>query len=186
MTFEAKKDKYIKCPCTECNCVLHIWVAVENHVCESCADLAHEYSLRNESQVKQACEEVRSEGMYYIGNFLAGYIDALFKLEPENDEGETESGELGIFDIAPEAWSRILGDIELFKRQNEEELDEWYEAGGSLHDAGANFFLDRNGHGAGFRDLGNDYDRFEKLANSASAFGEQNIGLGDDKKLYVQ
>lgn len=52
--------------------------------------------------------------------------------------------------------------------------------------AGHDFFLTRNHHGAGFwdRDYGTK-DLRSRLTNSSHAFGETDIYVGDDKKLYI-
>jgi hypothetical protein len=50
--------------------------------------------------------------------------------------------------------------------------------------AGHDFWLTRNGHGAGFWDRGLG-DIGDRLSVAARAFGEVNLYVGDDKKLYL-
>lgn len=51
--------------------------------------------------------------------------------------------------------------------------------------AGHDFWLTRNGHGAGFWDWDWEYNAGEKLTESSKAYGECNLYVGDDGKLQI-
>jgi hypothetical protein len=83
-------------------------------------------------------------------------------------------------DIASEAIESMTNDCEDFMTHNEGDLSE-LNAGQVGHD----FWLTRNGHGTGFWDhglgaLGN------RLTAACKPYGESDLYMGDDEKLYVQ
>lgn len=84
-----------------------------------------------------------------------------------------------VADFAPEAMERIRADCDTFQAR----------AGDLLADirteqAGHDFWLTRNRHGAGFwdRGLGDVGDRLTALAHT---FGECNVYVGDDGLIYL-
>lgn len=89
-------------------------------------------------------------------------------------------------DIAPESLAKMNADCERFYNENEALL----ESADDSH-AGHDFWLSRNGHGAGFFDgdekqYGADYARVcELLQEAAEKFGGQYMYVGDDKRIYV-
>lgn len=91
-----------------------------------------------------------------------------------------------IRDVAPEAAAQIVADCWKFYRNGdriphyEDRKPDWTDAQYAGHD----FFLSRNGHGAGFfdRGLGDLGDRLQKAAHK---FGNSNPYVGDDGKIYV-
>jgi NAD/NADP transhydrogenase alpha subunit len=55
---------------------------------------------------------------------------------------------------------------------------------GTIKQHGHDFWLTRNGHGAGFWDRG--YGEIgRKLTDAAHAWGSSDIYIGDDGKLYI-
>lgn len=116
-----------------------------------------------------------------LDNFTQGYITTMFWLAGE------DLGEVALDQLAPEAWAKIGEDCADFKAANEAALAEAYAARPSDYDedqAGGDFFLTRNGHGAGFwdRDLG---ASGEALSQAARAYGECDLYRGDDGRLYL-
>ena len=84
-------------------------------------------------------------------------------------------------DFDPVTKAIIDTDCEAFMDANASNLVD-YPANAAGHD----FFLSRNGHGAGFFD--HDHGTKEQcniLQEASRAFGETDIYVGDDKKLYV-
>ena len=66
-------------------------------------------------------------------------------------------------------------------------LNQAYEHDGYDSDrAGIDFWLTRNGHGAGFwdRGLGEVGDQLTKKCDWQGKFGERNLYIGDDGKIY--
>lgn len=95
-------------------------------------------------------------------------------------------------DIAPEAMEKIVADCAKFQADNSQLLSDAIAAGvkcGPNFDAtgraGHDFWLTRNGHGAGFWD-GDWADPFgDKLTDAAKSFGECSLYAGDDGQLYL-
>ena len=93
-------------------------------------------------------------------------------------------------DIAPEALEQITQDCSRFQQAHAVLLAEAYSrysvTDGSSPEtyAGHDFWLTRQGHGAGFWDRGLG-EVGEKLTAAAHAVGGSDIYVGDDGELYV-
>ena len=82
-------------------------------------------------------------------------------------------------DVSTEAMATIREECEAFYADNRDDLSDW-DAGQAGHD----FYLTRNRHGAGFWDRGKG-PAGDRLTTAAHVYGEQDFELGDDGKLYV-
>jgi hypothetical protein len=119
--------------------------------------------------------------------FTLAYIEAMFFTGIERDDygDDTErSKELGLSDIAPDALDSIREACATFQRVNAELLE-----GSEPSQAGHDFWLTRNRHGAGFWDrpngtYPNDPDG-ETLTDISHDYGECDPYIGDDGKVYV-
>ncbi len=132
----------------------------------------------------------------YVERVVTGYIGTLLWSEscngtaPEsvcdhNDRGEDCDRSLeylnyGENDLAGEAYDSIRADVADFVTSNYDDLYGIIDAGQAGHD----FLLTRNHHGAGFwdRGLGALGDR---LTANAHPYGETNAYVGDDELVYV-
>jgi hypothetical protein len=83
--------------------------------------------------------------------------------------GEPLDREFGVEDIAPETMAEFRSDCEAFYESCADDLADM-EAGQAGHD----FWLTRNGHGAGFWDRGLG-DRGERLSEMARPFGSVDL-----------
>jgi hypothetical protein len=83
-------------------------------------------------------------------------------------------------DIAPETLARMASDCADFQRNNADALTE-----SDLSDsrAGFCFWLNRNGHGSGFWDEGQD-PVFRKLSDASKVWGTFDLYVGDDGKIH--
>ncbi len=85
-------------------------------------------------------------------------------------------------DFAPEALAAMASDCAAFQRANAR----YWEATADDAQAGRDYFLSRNGYGAGFFEADHYSDAEGRvLQNCARATGEQNVYVGDDGRLYV-
>lgn len=107
-----------------------------------------------------------------------------------DDEDDPLDSNYGIADIAPGAMEQIVADCAAFQKDNAEMLAKAYELYAPHADAprkessgGHDFWLTRNGHGAGFwdRGLGEIGDALTKAAHKA---GEVDLYVGDDGLIY--
>lgn len=137
-----------------------------------------------------------------LDRFTRAYaIAALWSSTDESNErgGEPMDENYTVFDIAPETLEEMIEDCAKFQKDNAELLEQAYDqriaedprrrgggAGPGDYDseaAGHDFWLTRNGHGAGFwdRNLGEVGD---KLAEAARAWGNYDLYIGDDGQVY--
>lgn len=85
-------------------------------------------------------------------------------------------------DIAPESLKRMEKDCEEFQREAQVRgIDLSYHLNVSGHD----FWLTRNRHGAGFWDGDYPANIGKVLTEIAHGFGESDLYVGDDGRLYV-
>jgi hypothetical protein len=129
--------------------------------------------------------------------FLQAYVVAA--LWSTNDNADESGGEpldknYSHHDIAQETMTQMAADCEKFISENEKWLTPEhclkpsYEQG-SLRDpvmarAGHDFWLTRNRHGCGFWDGDWSEEAGKALTDAAHKFGEVNLEVGDDKKIY--
>ena len=121
--------------------------------------------------------------MHDIEQVLESYVEtALWSSSDNADEngGEPLDENYGTDDIAPDALQKMREDCVNFLEYAADDL-----ALSELGDAaiGHNFWLNRNGHGAGFWDLGLD-DVGDRLSDAAKSFGSVDLYVGNDGKIY--
>lgn len=129
-----------------------------------------------------------------MDSMTRGYLTCA--LWSSNDESTPSGGEpldstYGLDDIAPASVAKAMADCAEFLRkispedrdayeQNTDRPGEWSGAEHMGHD----FWLTRNGHGAGFWDRGLG-ELGERLTKVAKTFGETDMYVGDDKVVYL-
>lgn len=82
-------------------------------------------------------------------------------------------------DLAPSALRAMTTDCERFQATY------WDDIAHRTEDAGHDFWLTRNGHGAGFWDGDWPEDVGARLTAAAKSFGECDLYVGDDGLIYV-
>lgn len=121
--------------------------------------------------------------------FLTGYmLCALWSSTDESDEsgGEPMDANYGFEDIAPGTVADMRADCAAFLFRARHLIASATEDGYTFERAGHDFWLTRNGHGAGF------WDRDElqrdgigkQLTDLAHAAGEVWLYVGDDGRIY--
>lgn len=113
--------------------------------------------------------------------FVTAYISCM--LWSSTDESTPEGGEpldenYTDSDLAPEAMEKVRNDCNSFYDRAGALLDEWDD-----EQAGHDYWLTRNGHGAGFWDRGKDAGA--ALTELAHADGTCDAYVGDDGKIYL-
>ena len=131
-------------------------------------------------------------GNMNLEQFLTAYIvAALWSTHDESTEsgGEPLENNYNLTDLAPETLASMRADCAAFLRDNADDLalyaeqqpgNEQYTAADL---AGHDFWLTRNGHGAGFWDRGLG-KRGEELTRIAKGFSSKTPEVGDDGKVY--
>jgi hypothetical protein len=120
-------------------------------------------------------------------DFFAAYVEAALFLSGDSDAGlESLNEKYGQDDIHPDSLKKMHDDCVKFAAQNhhlikpENCIDEncWSQAG-------YDFWLTRNHHGAGFWDGDWTEEIGKELTDSSHSFGESELYIGDDGKLYI-
>lgn len=86
-------------------------------------------------------------------------------------------------DIAPEAKRQMREDVEDFLRSNQAMILTWGREGTAPSQAGHDFWLTRNGHGAGFWD-GDWGEAGTPLSDACKPYGSCDLYVGDDGLIY--
>jgi len=116
-----------------------------------------------------------------LDNFERQYIEsALWSSMDEStpDGGEPMDKNYDIGDLSPEAVQKVKQDCQKFRATAN--FPEEYDETTAAHD----FWLTRNRHGAGFWDGDWPEPYATELTELSESFGEVNLYVGDDGKLY--
>lgn len=97
-----------------------------------------------------------------------------------DDNGEPLDGSYDLSDISEATLLQAKEDCEAFQRDNWDDIERSRE---SLEQAGHDFWLTRNGHGAGFWDRGLG-DIGTRLTAASKVYGSVDLYIGDDGKIY--
>lgn len=141
-----------------------------------------------------------------LDSFTQAYITAAFWTEEEQlaeqqgedggDAAYSQGAVKGYSDLAPETLASILADCAQFQAtdayrkvreaEDNEELGDLFETdGGVSSQAGHDFWLTRNGHGAGFWDGDWPEPHGEALCGVAESFPDVSLYVGGDGKIYT-
>lgn len=140
----------------------------------------------------------RSTALHELDAFTQGYLEALFftECEPgttaEDHDPETQSslpGDTTFDDLSPDALEKIVTDCTAFQDANAELLEQAYSCRDGLcgeydtEQAGRDYWLTRNGHGAGFWDRG--LGTIGDALADACRHQEVWVYVGDDGQVYA-
>jgi hypothetical protein len=107
--------------------------------------------------------------------FTRTYFEAMEWTDCNSDNPELASATAW----APELIASAVADCTTFQEANTDDLAEL----GNDEQAGVDFWLTRNGHGAGFWDRGNGA-LGDRLAAAAKIYGTVDLYAGDDGLIY--
>lgn len=120
--------------------------------------------------------------------FLDAYVRAAL-WSSVDDDGDALDENYDVRDIAPETLHQMKADVLDFSRKFFDIIAVHPRSGyASMRDmaqAGHDFWLTRNGHGAGFQD-GDWGVAGDSLAEAAHAYGTFDLYVGDDGFIYGQ
>ena len=126
-----------------------------------------------------------------LETMLRAYVGAAL-WSSTDDDGEPMDAGRDISDIAPDTLAGMRDDCETFANANASDIQAARDSGvyvaGERYgysQVGHDFWLTRNGHGAGFWDRGLG-DIGERLSAAARACGEVNLFVNDDGKVYQE
>lgn len=124
-----------------------------------------------------------SKAFAALDSFTQGYVECLFFTECHADNPELEHASFA--ELAPETLARIVEDCRDFQTSFAELLERAFEF--DHYDesrAGHDFWLTRNGHGAGFWDRGLGAIG-QRLTEMSKPFGSCDLYRGDNDRLYL-
>jgi hypothetical protein len=115
--------------------------------------------------------------------FLKQYLEtALWSSTDSENDDEPFDRNHDINDFSNEALAKATADCNSFIAKNEKDL----ARAGDDEQNGHDFWLTRNGHGAGFWDRGYDKGVSDRLTKASKTYGDESIYRGDDGKLYFE
>jgi hypothetical protein len=125
-----------------------------------------------------------------MDEFTQAYIVAA--LWSTNDESDGSGGvplenNYGVEDIDPPTLVKMVADCKRFQEENTDDIATYSGGICTLEEmAGHDFWLTRNGHGAGFWDGDWPEDSGNRLTKACEALGECNLYVGDDRKIHSE
>lgn len=121
-----------------------------------------------------------------LDSFTQGYVECMFFTDTSSDSEDLAGATFA--ELAPDTLIQIIQECadfqELAKANLEVACNHPKITNYTMARAGHDFWLTRNGHGAGFWDrglgpVGN------RLSDDAKSFGSCDMYRGDDKKIYL-
>lgn len=113
-----------------------------------------------------------------------GYVDcALWSSNNDDDEMKPMDAAYGPDDLARPTLSTMRADVADFIAGAREDVEAFADEYGDER-VGHDFWLTRNGHGAGFWDRGAG-ELGDRLSAMARSYGESYLYVGDDGLVYV-
>lgn len=139
--------------------------------------------------MKKTLAEAANHYMYEDDRSFEPFIKAYFHAalwSSNDDNDEPLDDNYSMSDIADESYKKLEDEATKFENENKE----LYTKGGwDDEQAGHDFWLTRNGHGAGFWDRsssdGFDEEIGKQLTDIAEKYGEVNLYIGDDGKIHA-
>ncbi len=119
--------------------------------------------------------------MNNLDQFTRAYIQCALWSSTDGDTDTSLYQNYDIGDIAPSELDRIIADCADFQSTNEALLKQ----AGTAEQNGHDYWLTRNGHGAGFWDRGYSKELGQALTDAAHKSGESDLYVGDDGKVYI-
>lgn len=134
--------------------------------------------------------------------FVQGYVEAMFfteeapgvdteefltdEYQADMTEGRTDGtipGDVGFTDLHPDFLATILSECESFQRDNADDLALAYDRDYSPARAGHDYWLTRNGHGAGYWDRDElEADGLGDRLTEAAQYNEGNLWFDPDTR----
>jgi hypothetical protein len=133
--------------------------------------------LRAAESLLKRLRAVKKNAVKDIDIFTKAYLEAALWAELD-DEGDPLDDNYTVEDIDPSTLEEMVGEAKAFQEENEDAIS------GNLSQAGHDFWLTRNRHGAGFWDGGWPEDVEGELTEAAHDYGEYTLYVGDDGVLY--
>lgn len=119
-----------------------------------------------------------------MDTFLASYIETALWSSTDHMGTPFDSSRYSDVELAEETIKEMSADCKQFEEQVNA-LPNAADYLGSRRQVAHDFWLTRNGHGAGFWDGDYPEPLATQLTDLAHSFGESNLYVGDDGKFYL-
>jgi hypothetical protein len=121
----------------------------------------------------------------YLGmdEFTSSYLESALWSSTDAEGIPLDEGDYSTNDLAPNTVTRFKLDCDKFRADNAELISQATEHQSIAHIA-HDFWLTRNGHGAGFWDGDYPEELGDALTKASKVFGECDLYIGDDGKIY--
>ena len=126
-----------------------------------------------------------------LDDFTRAYLEAILWAETDNADdsgGEPLDRNYDLYDFDSDSLDKAVEECLCFQEENAADLavydhPQWSAAELGGHD----FWLTRNGHGAGFWDRTDCLPEAarDRLTAAAERYGERRVGVGDDGNVYI-
>jgi hypothetical protein len=116
-----------------------------------------------------------------VDTITQAYLTCALWADLSDEDGNPLDG-YSISDIAPETLAQAVSDVSNFLALCDSALGEDWRECWDDEQIGHDFWLTRNGHGAGFWDR--DLPFGDSLTNIAQTYGEKWLYVGDDNLIY--
>jgi hypothetical protein len=123
-----------------------------------------------------------------MNKFLLAYIEMALWISKDNDNKPMDE-RYSIHKLHPDTLAKMKADCVKFQADNAEFItyDTCLTATCPEKQAGLDFWLTRNGHGAGFwEDTVWEREAGEKLTAASKEFGECHLYIGDDGLIHLK
>ncbi len=114
-----------------------------------------------------------------IDRFTLSYIETAMRLSTD-DSGAPLDDDFLLRDLTVETVKSMKEDCQTFQETMKEDILPY-----DLTQAGQDFWLTRNRHGAGFWDGDYPNDVGQRLTDASHAFGEQTLIVGTDGNIHI-
>lgn len=156
---------------------------------DDAAAIAYAGNLYTLAKIPERVEGLTVEvGDIELDAFTQAYLECALWSSTDNADdsgGKPLDENYEVDDIAVETLMEAKRECEDFQEANEELLSQAYEHPGyDEESAGHDFWLTRNGHGAGFWDRGLG-EIGEALSKACEPYGGVDLYVGDDGKIYA-
>jgi hypothetical protein len=142
--------------------------------------------MRCHTMLVSHTEDRTMETLNYLGmdEFTASYLESALWSSTDDDGTPLDAAKYSDTELAPETVARFKADCDKFRADNAEALAQASEYQSETHLA-HDFWLTRNGHGAGFWDGDYPKELGERLTEASKLFGECDLYIGDDGLVYA-
>jgi len=125
-----------------------------------------------------------AQDSWELDKFTQGYLECALWSSTDED-GDSLDSVYGVEDFAPVTLQGAVRECKDFQEDQQDLLKAAYDQRGYTADkAGHDFWLTRNGHGAGFWDRGLG-EIGDQLTEASKAYGDVDLYAGDDGLIYA-